>query len=115
MGKGMPLILLSMAIVFVGCSTVPAQHDFKLTENEREFEKFLLNRFPPGTEISQVENDMRRNGFECSHESDNIGDYLYCDKSQAKTLFVSVRWQIIIRYERGRTKTIDVNIGYIGL
>ena len=94
---------------------MPRNSATKLSEDKHELKQSLLKQIPIGTRIGSVETYMKGLGFECSHERDESGDFLYCDRQEPTNDFIDVRWQILVYYKKSVSTRIEVNIGYIGL
>ena len=106
--------LLLIALI-AGCVTNRSAPAIHLTEDAEVTTQEILKHIPVGSSIENAERVMLQEGFECSHELDSKGTYLYCDIQKNEKAPVSRRWQIIIRYQESKVRSVSVTTGLIGL
>ncbi len=112
MCKGMQHLILIWTLV--GCHGMPSRPQLELSENKEKMRATLLTHIPVGTDISDAEAFMSKHGFECSRNRDELGKFLFCDRSVVKDDFVATRWQVVIRYDKRAATALDVFIGNVG-
>jgi len=106
---------LLLGALLAGCLTNRSAPEIHLTEDTDVTTQEILKQIPVGSSIENAEQVMLQEGFECSHQVDSKGTFLYCDIQKNEKAPVSRRWQIIIRYQKSKVRSVSVTTGLIGL
>lgn len=106
---------LLLIVLLAGCIPNRAAPAIHLTENTDETTQEILKHIPVGSSIEHAEQAMLQEGFECSHKRDSKGTFLYCDIQKHEESLVTRRWQILIRYQESKVRSVSVTTGLIGL
>lgn len=109
------VILSAITIVVGGCQTKTPMRTMALSSVKTANHAEILRHVPIGTAAAQAQSTMEANGFKCSRENDENGEYISCDLQEEKSQFVTQRWQVKLYLEKESVVQADISYGTIGL
>jgi hypothetical protein len=113
--------LFVVAIPFICCGEAmgrdPKTFDFKyfesLPRNEvvSAAQTYLNRRFPAGSDLKTVQNELISAGAKCARGVERQGVYYECHYERPAGIpFVTIEWKIILRPDEDEKKSLEISV-----